>query len=171
MLIYQWREYRDNDIVRCTIQWEEMEWDFQEVDGRYYILHDNPHFNWGSPWYTNNYAYSWRFSSEWDTLNDNVHLIGVIERDWISMRDEWPTDIMWAGPYAMVDEEEPVAEQTIFYGAIITAYGQPALNSGGVIYLLQGVNIDLMQYIGAQQVRVVGNMVANSTFNLPVDFV
>ena len=60
-------------------------------------------------------------------------------------------------------EETIMVEQNIFHGFIVTAYGQFALNAQGTLYLLQGTNVDLSQYVGVEQVRVVGDVIENPT--------
>ncbi|MDD5605934.1 MAG: DUF5667 domain-containing protein [Patescibacteria group bacterium] len=88
-----------------------------------------------------------------------------IKKSVVAVRDELdkilPEDIRKP---AEEEPAEPVA-QTIFYGSIVTAYGQPALNSGGVIYLLRGAEaIDINKYIGQpEKVRVDGRIIENPT--------
>jgi len=50
------------------------------------------------------------------------------------------------------------ANRTSFYGSLTTSYGSPALFENGKAYVLAGVSIDLMQYIGSQSVSIVGHL-------------
>lgn len=54
---------------------------------------------------------------------------------------------------------ESAADNDSFYGFIITAYGQPALNMNGVIYTLVNSPADLTGYIGVDNVTIVGRVI------------
>jgi len=56
----------------------------------------------------------------------------------------------------------PATNNDSFYGFIITAYGQPALNMNGIIYTLVNSPVNLTSYIGVDNVTIVGRVIEGS---------
>lgn len=50
------------------------------------------------------------------------------------------------------------ANRTNFYGGLTTSYGAPALFENGKAYVLAGVSIDLLPYVGSQSVAITGRL-------------
>jgi hypothetical protein len=94
-------------------------------------------------------------------INNNIDN-KEIEKTVIAFRNELDNIIPNTDKTPVVEEE---TKSNIYYGALVEAFGYPSINTGTESYPLLGTTQKILQYVGSDNVRVVGDLVKSPTAN------